>query len=181
MKIEIQPDIYTYIDNAVIRVRVSDCTRAFVYTLGEKPFFFPFGEKKKESEPPIEPVIVRFYSNVYRDLPGLRLAQCATENRISITISRITGRVSRNIYTSVQRREGRATCIFARAGFRRRNPPVWVVDQAKNLVRRHVTGLFFIRDEAYVARIIYEITGDYGKRDSDIKLLVLKTDCCVAR
>lgn len=56
------------------------------------------------------------------------------------------------------------------------------VDRSKNLVRGHVNGfVFHSRGGAHVARIIYEIIGDYGKRDTDIKRLVPKTDCCVVR
>lgn len=62
-------------------VHVLLCTRARRKAIF---FFFLSGRKKKRQS--CRPVIVRFYSNVYRDLPGLRLAQCGTENRISITI-----------------------------------------------------------------------------------------------
>lgn len=90
MKIEIQPDIHIWITRSFalasphLAVRLYTCY--CVHKLGEKPNFFPFfSEKKERGERETErcqvSVIVRFYSNVYWDLPGLRLAQCETKNR----------------------------------------------------------------------------------------------------
>lgn len=174
-------------DDAVIRWRLSasprDCTRAFVRVRIGKKSFFPLGKKGSNGQG----------GTAGRYGTGAdRAGHCWT------LLERISGFIC-SAFATVSRRDRREIEFRSRSQLSREwcTIVVFVATRSRGRIGQGClspgpkisrtstqTSLRLAQRRTLAVRaqrIIYEITGDYGKRDSDTKWLVPKTDYHVSR